>query len=167
MKTLTIVLVLLLSLVAGLVPASAQTAITTTTITEPVTNAAPTQTILTVAATTGMAVNGVLYLDGSVYRILAISGLNVTVIQQRQPATHLDNAKVWVVPLAAQVGQNPVGSCIRSTAGTVAQGYSPYTIMFNLTTGDMATCRGATGGLRWYITNQYGYAPSADPPVTP
>ena len=166
MKRIVILLALLLVAMVE-APAFAQTAITTTTITEPITSASPAAITITVAATTGFTVNGILYIDGSVYRILAINGLDVRVIQQRQPATHLDNAKVWVVPVGAQIGINPVGSCIRSTAGSVAQGYSPYTIMFNLSTGDMATCRGVAGSRTWYITNQYGYAPSDDPPVTP
>ena len=163
MKRLFILFTLLLAMAA---PAFAQTAITTTTITEPVTSPVVGAITLTVAATTGMAANGTLYVDGSVYRILSIDGLNVRVIQQRQPATHNDNAKVWVVPAGAQIGLNPVGSCIRSTAGAFPA-YSPFTIMFNLSTGDMATCRGTLGSRTWYITNPYGYFPSPDPPVTP
>lgn len=145
----------------------AQTSITTFTITEPVTTPSPTSINLTVSATTGMAVNGVLYLDGSVYRVTSISGLVVGVITVYRPATHLDNAGGFVVPIAAQVGLNPIGSCIRSTAGPVPQ-YSPYTLHFNLGTGDISYCAGASGSRTWVTVNPYGVgSKSADPPQTP
>jgi len=165
-RTLIFIALLVALFVAGTQPAAAQTSITTTTITEPILIAAPGAITITVAATTGMTVTGILYIDGSVYRILAINSLLVQVIQQYRPATHLDNAKVYVVPTAAQIGLNPVGSCIRSTAGAFPQ-YSPYRLMFNLSTGDVASCRlSATAGT-WRITNPYSVgAPSDDPPQT-
>lgn len=163
MKKLILILALL---TVWVLPAQAQTAITTTTITEPVTTASPTSITLTVAATTGMTVNGILWLDGSVYRIRAINGLNVQVINQYRPSTHLDNATVWVVPVGAQVGLDPVGSCIRGTAGTFPA-YSPYTLMFNLQNGNMWGCRGALGSRVWGGTNQYQPVPSNVPPQTP
>ena len=170
MKTNRSLLILALVLIGvGLWPSSvqAQTSITTFTITEPVTSPAVGQVTLTVSANTGMAVNGVLYVDGTVYRVTSISGTSVGVISIYQPATHLDNAQGFVVPVAAQVGLNPKGSCIRSTAGPVPQ-YSPYTLMFNLTTGDISYCAGGLGSRTWVTVNPYGVgAKSANPPQTP
>lgn len=161
MKTLFILFALLLALAA---PVAAQTSITTTTITEPVTSPAVGAITLTVAATTGMAANGILYVDGSVYRILSISSLDVRVIQTQRPATHLDNASVYVVPVGAQIGLNPVGSCIRGTAGAFPQ-YSPYTLMFNLTTGDVWRCAGNLGSRIWVGSNPYAVGSASNNPA--
>lgn len=161
MKTLFILLALLMALAA---PVAAQTSITTTTITEPITSAAPTTKVITVASNTGLTVNGILYIDGAVYRITAINSTLITVVDQQRPSTHLDNATVYVVPVQAQMGLNPVGSCIRGTGGQFPA-YSPYTLMFNLSTGDVARCTGALGSRVWQITNPYGVIPRSNNPA--
>jgi hypothetical protein len=168
---MTMKLFIRLSLMLGMIgalglPAQAQTAITTTTLTNAITTRATRQDIV-VGSNTGMAVGSTaLLIDGSVYQINAISGTTITVTNTAYPASHLASVTVYVVPLGAQIGRNPVGSCIRGTAGVVPL-YSPYTIMFNLATGDMAVCRGNVGSRSWVISNQYGYAASANPPITP
>lgn len=166
MKTLTSILaafVLVLGLAVG---AQAQTSITTTTLSAAITNASPTTITITVASATGMAANGILYIDGSVYRIQSVSGTTITVSTVYRPATHLTSATVYIVPVAAQMGLNPVGSCIRGTAGAFPA-YSPYTLMFNLSTGDVGACRGSLGSRIWVLTNPYSVgAASNNPPQT-
>lgn len=166
MKRFPILLALLLALILP-VAVSAQTAITTFTLSAAVTNPAPTTVTLTVSSATGMSVGSVLYVDGSVYRITAISGTTITVTTAFRPATHLTSAAGFIVPLAAQIGIDPVGSCLRSTAGRFPA-YSPYTLMFNLSNGNIAMCQGAVGSRTWVIVNPYGVgAKSANPPQTP
>lgn len=157
-------------LVALMVPsrALAQTSITTTTLSAAITAPAVVGNFtITVASATGMSAGTILYIDGSVYRVVSVSGTTITVTNTFMPATHLTSATVYIVPLAAQIGRNPVGSCLRSTAGQFPA-YSPYALMFNLTTGDVAACRGGLGSRTWVITNPYSVgAPSNNPPQTP
>lgn len=165
MKKLTILLALLVALIA--VPsAQAQTAITTTTLTNAITNTGMGQFNIVVGSATGMAANGILYIDGSVYQIRAVSGTTITVINTVRPASHNSSVTIYVVPLGAQIGLDPVGSCLRSTAGAFPV-YSPYTLMFNTTNGDVAACRLISGKLQWVITNPYcnaGTGCSGNPP---
>lgn len=167
MKTL-LRLIGALVLVSVASAASAQTSITTTTNSVAITNTGVGQFTITVASTAGMAANGILYIDGSVYRVVSVnSATSVTVISQYFPATHLVTSTVYLVPVGAQMGKNPVGSCIRGTGGQFPL-YSPYTLMFNLSTGDVGRCWGAVGSRRWIISNPYAVgAPSNDPPQTP
>lgn len=170
MKTTVIrcCLALLLLLAIGS-SVSAQTSITTTTLTNAITTRATRQSIV-VGATTGMTAGSTfLYIDGSIYQINSVdSSTGVTVTNTYYPATHLASVTIYVVPLGAQIGRNPVGSCIRSTAGGPPQ-YSPYTLMFNTQTGDVAACRGGTLGSRsWVLTNPYSVGgASNNPPQSP
>lgn len=165
MKRFTILLALLLALFAGS-PAFAQTSITTTTLSAAITSPSPTTKVIAVGSATGIAANGILFIDGEVFRVTAVSGTNITVLTQARPATHLTSATVYVVPVGAQIGLNPVGSCIRGTAGAFPA-YSPFSLMFNLTTGEIATCRGNLGSRAWQITSPYATQISAAPPQTP
>ncbi len=166
MKRLSILLLFALLCVLPSM-AGAQTSITTTTLSVAISAPNTGSQVITVASATGISVGTILYVDGSVYRVLAVSGTSVTVINTYRPATHLTSATVYVVPLAAQVGLNPIGSCIRSTAGVPPQ-YSPYTLMFNLITGDVARCAGTLGSRTWVLTNPYSVgSPSGAPPQTP
>ena len=146
--------------------ASAQTATTATTITEPMTSVSGASQVITVGSATGMAVNGILWIEGSIYRITAVSGTSITVINTYAPATHLTSAVVYVVQAGQQIGLDPTGSCLRSTAGGPPV-YSPFTLMFNTSNGHIAACRGNAGSRTWFITTFNTFNPSANPPVTP
>lgn len=163
--TIRLITIGALLLTLGAVPVAAQTSITSTTLAAAVTDPAPTAKNISVTSATGMVANGILYIDGAVYQILSVNGTTIRVINQERPATHLTSAVVYVVPVAAQIGLNPVGSCIRGS-GQVPQ-YSPYTLMFNLSTGDIASCRGGLGSRAWVITNPYQVQLSSNPPQTP
>lgn len=165
MKRLTILLTLLLVLVA--VPVGAQTSITTTTLTNAISSPSVGRQVIVVGANTGMSVGSTfLYIDGAIYQINVISGTSITVTNSARPSTHLANATVYVVPIAAQVGLDPIGSCIRGTTGVAPQ-YSPYTLLFNSTNGHIAWCGGALGSRTWTIISPYAVQVSTDPPQTP
>lgn len=164
MKRFLIFAALLIAFLIGS-PVSAQTSITTTTLSGAMTTLATRQTIV-VSSATGMAVGStVLYIDGSVYQINAISGTTITITNTFRPTTHLTSATVYVVPIAAQMSVNPVGSCIRG--GGTFPAYSPYTLMFNLTTGDIAACAGLINARKWVITNPYAVQYSTTPSQSP
>jgi hypothetical protein len=173
MKQFTILLALLVAFLVAPFTASAQTSITTTTLTNAITTTGMGQFDIVVGSATGMTVNSTsLYIDGSVYRIVAISGTTITVINTLRPASHNASVTVWVVPSGAQVGMSAVGSCLRSTAGAYPV-YSPYTFMFNLTTGDILRCRAVSNTSStniWQRTNPYCEASvsscSTAPPAT-
>lgn len=159
-------LITLLLLLATSGTAFAQTAITSTTLSTAITNASPTSIVINVGSATGMSVGGILWIEGSVYRITAVNSTAITVINTYFPATHLTSAVVYVVPLGAQYKVQPTGSCIRGTAGQFPA-YSPYTLMFNPSDGTIAMCRGAVGSRTWLIGTFNQYNPTANPPVTP
>lgn len=169
MKTLTILCALLAVLLAPFT-ASAQTSITTTTLTNAITQPNTGRQNIVVGSATGITAGATfLYIDGSVYTVNAVSGTTVTVTNTYQPATHNASVTVYIVPLAAQLGRDPVGSCIRGTAGTAPQ-YSPFTLMFNTQNGNVARCGVSGTTYTWRITNPYCNAAgscSATPPQTP
>ncbi len=165
----TLIRLCLALLALGIVEtASAQTSITTTTLTNAITTTAVKQDIV-VASTSGMAVGTTfLYIDGSFYRIDAIaSATGLTVTNQYFLASHNASVTVYVVPIAAQIGINPVGSCIRGTTGKFPL-YAPYTLLFNTQNGNVARCAGNLNARTWVITNPYAVgSPSIAPPQTP
>lgn len=167
MKRTLLALFALIVVWAG--PLQAQTAITSTTLSAAITagQGGPSTQQITVSSATGMSVGSVLWIEGSIYRITAISSTTITVITQYAPASHLTSAVVYVVPLQAQISYDPTGSCIRGTAGAFPM-YSPYTLMFNTENGHIARCAGATLGSRtWVITAFAAPVSSANPPTTP
>lgn len=168
MKNLTITFALLLALLCLAPAAQAQTAITATTLNGAmvVGQGSPTTQTVTVTSATGMAVNGILWIEGSVYRITAVSGTSITILNTYAPASHLTLAVVYVVPVAAQIGLDPTGSCIRGTAGLFPF-YSPFTLMFNTSNGHIAICRGNLGSRTWAIVSFNQVQPTANPPTTP
>lgn len=166
MKKLTILLALLVALCLPSF-AAAQTSITTTTLTNAITNPTPTTFDIVVGSNSTMAVGSILYIDGSVYRVNAINSTTITVNQVAFPATHAASVTIYIVPLGAQVANNAVGSCLRSTAGRYPA-YSPYALMFNTTTGDIGACRLDSGSVnKWVWVNPYAVgSQSNNPPQT-
>ena len=165
-KTL-ITLLTVLALVGLPTWSQAQTAITTTTITEPVTVTTP--TTLTVASATGITAGIWLLIDNELVRVAQsyVSGTAVPVLRGPLPTTHADNEQVWVVPQAATATRAPAGSCTRGGTGAI------YTFTF-LNDGRIATCReqrgfgGVTGSTSWIVSSANGAdgVPSKNPPTT-
>lgn len=157
-------LITLLALLIGLsVPAYAQTGIDDTTLSAAITATA--QTIV-VGSATGFAANGVIYVDAEFMTIAPsyVSGTTIPVIRTNNPSPHLTSAQVYVVPIAARVGNRIVGSCVR---GGTRPGEA-YTLVFNMTNGDIGRCAGNLGSRTWRWTNAYDQGtPSAAPAETP
>lgn len=165
MKRFFILLALLIALFAGS-PAFAQTNITTTTLTNAITVPTVGRQVIVVGSATGITANSTfLYIDGSFYDVNLVNGTSITVTNTARPATHNASVTVYVVPIAAQVGLDPVGSCVRSTAGRPPQ-YANYTLLFNRDSGNIASCRLISGAFIWRITNPYSVNPSDNPPQT-
>lgn len=164
---MTRIFILLALLLAAALPVAAQTAITTTTLTNAISAPIVGRQVIVVGSASGMVVGSTfLYIGGATYQIDVISGLNITVTNSARPSTHLASATVYVVPIDAQVGLDPIGSCIRSTAGRPPQ-YANYTLIFNPNTGTVSYCGGALGSRRWVNTSPYAVQFSTTPPITP
>lgn len=161
MRTRTI-LFALIALFCG-APAFAQGDINDTTLAAAVTATA--QSVVLTSAT-GVTANGVIYVDGEFMTVSSgyTSGTTVNVLRTNNPSAHLTAAQVYVVPIGARVGRRFVGSCIR---GGTAPGEA-YTLVFNMSTGDIGACRGGLGSRTWRWTNAYDPGtPSDAPPETP
>lgn len=150
MKRILITLVTLLSLAA--VPASAQTYLSTTTLSAAVTST--TQTTITVASASGIAAGGQLYVDHELMNVVSVSGTTITVFRPQRPTTHNSAAVVIIIPAAAKatvaVTTDPAGSC---TASSYA-----YLPLINTDTGNVWLCwaQGSSGpntGRLWHATN--------------
>lgn len=151
---LGLVAVLLVSL-----PASAQTYLTSTTLSGAVNNA---QTTLVVASATGIAAGGALYIDRELVTVRSVSGTTITV-NRGQGGTvanaHGTSRTVIILPAAAlgaggaitQVdpsGTDGVGSCTLTS-----QRYQP---IINVTNGNVWLCRytaAAQTSRVWAATN--------------
>ena len=162
MKKLTLLLAILLALFVG-APASAQTGINDTTLSGAIT---ATQTSIVLGSATGVAANGVLYVDGEFMTVNSnyVSGTTIPVTRSNNPSPHLTSAQVYVVPTQARIGTRLVGSCVRGGTRPGEQ----YTLVFNMSNGDIGACRGSLGSRTWRWTNAYDPGtPSASPPETP
>lgn len=95
MKKILFTLLVVLALAA---PVSAQTSLTSTTLSSAVTNS---QSFVVVASATGVAVGGALYVDHELMKVTAVSGTRITVTRQQAPAAHAASSTVIVVPVAA------------------------------------------------------------------
>lgn len=160
-KRLIALFALILALVS--VPAYAQTDINDTTLNGAVT---ATQQFVILTSATGVAANGVLYVDGEFMTVNSnySSGTTIPVTRGNNPSAHLTSAQVYVVPVGARVGRRLVGSCVR---GGTAQG-EQYTLVFNMNTGDIGACRGTSGSRTWRWVHPYDTGtPSGSPPETP
>ena len=166
MQKLLIALLTVLAL-AGL-PAwsQAQTAITTTTITEPITSTAGGISI-TLNSATGIEDLIYLLIDNELMQVQRswTSGVVVPVQRGPRPTTHADNAVVHIFPRGAVLNELPKGSCTRGSGEAV------YALSVIAPLGAMARCGfGAypTGTNGWVITDisgAYGVA-SNTPPQT-
>lgn len=166
MQKLLIGLLTVLALVGWPSWSQAQTTITTTTITEPITTLTP-QSIV-VNSATGISAGIWLLIDNEVMRVTAAysSGTSIPVIRTRRPTTHGDNATVWIFPIGAIVSLAPQGSCTRGS------GDAAYTLtLIDDGSGTLAGCRNQSiaGTRQWVVTDISGARGvlSALPPHTP
>ena len=142
----------------------AQTAITVTTITEPITVTTGGISI-TLGSATGIEDDIFLLIDNELMQVQRTwtTGVVVPVKRGPRPTTHYDNANVWIFPRGATLTRAPQGSCTRGSGEAV------YTLSVVSDTGQLASCRGASGSRMWYITDVSGALGvySTNPPETP
>lgn len=147
MKNLLIVIALLLAFVAPALPVSAQTYLTSTTLSAAVTSTS--QTTINVTSATGFTVGYTLYVDGEAMSITSVSGTTIGVFRGvvgTTARTHASASTVIVGPPPAFTTADPgPGSC------TVAnQAYLP---IVNTVNGNVWMCRGVAGVVKWTATN--------------
>lgn len=150
MKRILITLVALLTL--AVVPASAQTYLSTTTLSAAVTAS---QNSVTVASASGIVAGGKLYIDHELLNVTAVSGTTISVFRPQGPTAHNSAAVVIVIPVAAQpsalVTTDPrAGACTPSS-------YS-FLPIINTDTGNVWLCwaQGSSGpnaSRLWHATN--------------
>ena len=161
MKKLILVLALLVLTAA---PLSAQTFLTNTTLSSPVTSTTQNQWV--VASATNIEVGGQLYVDQEVVTVTAVSGTTITVFRSQRPMLHSASAVVFVAT-KAQSRTNFVthdaarrsGVCSTSTSSANATALAGMILpVVDTDTGDMYGCRrnGAGGSWVWNITNVVG-----------
>lgn len=161
MKRILILFAITFGLMSG--AAFAQADIPDTTLNGAVT---ATQTYVVLTSATGVTAGGVLYVDGEFMTVSSnySSGTTVNVTRSNNPSSHLTSAQVYVVPVQARIGRRLVGSCVR---GGSAPGEA-YTLVFNMSNGDIGRCAGTLGSRTWRWTNAYDPGtPSASPAETP
>lgn len=149
MKKLILILTLL---TLAAVPVSAQTYLTSTTLSSAVTS--PTQTQIVVASATGIAAGGALYVDHELMIVTAVSGTTITVTRFQAPNTHAASSTVIIIPAAARatalVTRDPrAGSCTLTDY--------QYLPIINTDTGNVWLCRyigtAVTASRVWAATN--------------
>ena len=166
MQKLLIALLTVLALAGLPTWGQAQTAITTTTITEAVTSTAGGISI-TLNSATGISDGVYLLIDNELMRVQRswTSGVVVPVERGPRPTTHADNSVVHIFPIGAVLSRFPQGSCTRG------EGEAVYALSVIAPYGAMARCGfGAypAGTNGWHITDisgNYGVA-SNTPPQT-
>jgi hypothetical protein len=160
MKRTNLFTLLMLAILAA-VPASAQSYLTTTTLSS---NITATQTTFGVASATNVQVDGMLYVDHEPMPILAVSGTSVTVMRAQNPAAHASGAQVFVAtralkPLAMQaaIGANKAGLCSTSTSSVRATALAGIAVLpvIDVDTGNVYDCRrnGPSGSWVWNVIN--------------
>lgn len=160
--------VALLALILSAVPLSAQTFLTTTTLTSAVTST--TQTTFVVLSATTIEVGGMLYLDREAVQVTSVSGLNIGVARGQlgtKANTHAagtlanGGAVVVIVPKAAQAGSGPYGLAaigqVDPPPGSCTTASYRYLPIINAVTGDIWSCRWVGSGTNtskvWASTN--------------
>ena len=146
MKRLLIALVAILLLSA--VPASAQTYLSSTTLSSAVSSES--QGYFLLASTANVSVGDFLYVDNELARVtkIPVSG-RVELIRETLPQQHLSGATVVIVKPAATIGYDPVGKC-------TAASYR-YLPLINVNNGNVWLCRptviGGSNVTVWMGTN--------------
>lgn len=166
MKHLLIALLTVLALILPTL-SQAQTAITTTTITEAVTSTAG-GISLTVNSATGISAGISLLVDNELFRVQSSYSTGTVIPVQRgpRPTAHSDNSVVHIFPQGAVLTRLPQGDCTRGS------GEAAYALSVVAPLGVMARC-----GNGAYVANEHGWVvtdisgaygvASATPPQTP
>ncbi len=150
------ILITLVALFLSAVPLSAQTYLTTTTLSNAVTSPSGDTVVLASASTA--AVGGALYVDREAMSIIAISGTSIRVARGQlgtSGATHASAATVIIFPVAAQQGALPAYGQSDPPNGTCTPGNHRFLPIVNVVSGNVWLCRFLTaGGVRqWAATN--------------
>lgn len=147
---LGLVVALLLS-----ISASAQTYLSTTTLTNAV---SATQTTVVLASTTGLASGAAIYLDRELMTVRSVSSLTVTVVRGQAGTvanSHTAARTVILIPAAA-VAANVISAVDPSGLAGVG-GCSPsayqYLPIINVTNGNVWSCRWVSNVRVWAATN--------------
>jgi hypothetical protein len=126
---------LLAAALFAVLPASAQTALTATTLTAAIT---PGTRTIPVASAAGISVGTELFFGPDAAKVISINGLNVYVAPRGAAGTmsfgHVSGGMVLFGPPNAFVGYDPGGSC------TPGSGMFLYSPVVNLTTGRQWLC---------------------------
>lgn len=162
MKKLIIALTLL---TLAAVPVSAQTYLTTTTLSAAVTT--PTATtqagnVINLTSATTAAVGGAVYIDHELMTITAISGTRLTVVRGAGgtvATTHNNGATVIIAPVAALTGVIPAFTQLggRPLAGSCNPANYRYLPIVDTDSGNVHLCwdKGGGQGRIWSFTNLY------------
>lgn len=153
MKRILFTLVALLTLWA--VPTSAQTYLTSTTLSTAVTSVSA-DTVVVASAST-VAVGGYLYVNHEAMQVVSISGTSIRVARGQQgtaATTHSASATVIVFPVASLQGALPAFGQ-RDPAGSCTPGNHRYLPIVNVVSGNVWLCRyvAAGGARQWAATN--------------
>lgn len=153
------ILVLALALLS-VVPAKAQTYLTSTTLNGAVTSTSATSLVLTSATTA--AVGGAIYVDHEMMAITSVSGTRIGVsrgVQGTVATTHNTGATVIIAPVAALKGVIPAFTQLngRPLAGSCNPANYPYLPIVDTDSGNVHLCwsKSATYGRIWSYTNLY------------
>jgi hypothetical protein len=144
------------------VPASAQTVLSSTTLSAAITDT--TSRTLTVASATGITAPGngstLIYLlvDRELMMVTGITSTTPTVVRGAagsRAATHVSAATVWAVPAQALNAYVPSGQCTRTTLA-----YVPFVVGpapgLGFEVGALFDCLGVTTAGQWVQTNGVG-----------
>lgn len=151
-----------LALLVLVAPLSAQTVVTSTTLSGAVNTTS--ETSVTVASATNVlapATGGVytyLYVDNEMMQVLAVSGTTARVargVNSTRASTHITAATVWVgLAGAFRSGANasaPVGQCLRSSLQFV-----PAILVGGVNNGKFYDCLGVTTAGQWTLVSEPG-----------
>jgi hypothetical protein len=165
MKTLILVLAFLAFAAA---PLQAQTYLTTTTLSQAVSNptgSTPAQTYIVVASATTAEAGGKVFVDHEQMDIVSVSGTRLNVIRGTggtNATTHNSAAVVIIAPKAALTGNFPGGVFTQLSRGGLSGSCTPsnyaYLPIVDVSTGNVYLCwaQGSSGpnaSRLWHATN--------------
>ena len=112
-KKLNLFLAGVLGLLLAVIPAQAQTALTTTTLSEAVDDS---ETTIDIASATGVLVGDIVFLDREAMRVLTVDTTNNRITVQRGVAgtsasAHANSSVIWHEAPAGLTGSSRAGSC--------------------------------------------------------
>lgn len=136
------------------VPASAQTYLTTTTLSQAVTS--QTQRQWVVASASGIVAGAQLFVDRELVTVVSVSGTTITVNRSQAPSTHAVSAVVIICPLAALSTAFVQNSGAPRPGSVASLSAIPYLPIVDTDTGNVWLPRFLTAGSPsrvWAATN--------------